>query len=117
MTVMPGCSLRAFSTCSTLKRRWTEQWPFQRMTRGRSAGRVWVLPLVVGAEDAAGRAELAARLGDAGDDAGGVETPVLLRDVLLPEGEGALLGERSRLQGALSRALHRLVAEGLPGHE
>src|SRR3989304_4557164 len=76
-----------------------------------------VLPLVVVAEDDAARAQLAARLGDAGDDPGGVETPVLLRDVLLPEGEGALLGERSRQQGAIGRALHRLVEEGLLGHE
>ena len=76
-----------------------------------------VLALVVVAEDDAAGAEPLAGGGDAGDDLGRVQAPVLLRDVLLPEGEGALLGEGAGLQGAVGGALHRLIEEGVIGDE
>ena len=37
MTRMPGCCLRTFSICFTVKRVWTEQWPFQSSRRARSS--------------------------------------------------------------------------------
>ncbi len=76
-----------------------------------------VLALVVVAEDDAALAEVLSGGGDAGDDLRGVQAPVLLRDVLLPEGESALLGQGAGVQGAVGGALHRLVEEGLVGDD
>ena len=35
MTRMPGCCLRTLAICVTVKRVWTEQWPFQSSSRAR----------------------------------------------------------------------------------
>ena len=35
ITRMPGCCLRTLSICSTVKRVWTEQWPFHRIIFAR----------------------------------------------------------------------------------
>src|SRR5439155_8537493 len=75
-----------------------------------------VLALVVMAEHHTARAEPPPGFGDALAQRSPVEPPVRLRDVLLPESEGALLGQRPSVERAVRGASVGLVQYGSLGH-